>query len=102
MPRLLHQLGYSLRANAKVGEGAQHPDRDSQFNYLNEMAAGFIADGQPVISTGTKEKELIGDYKNGARSGRPAASPTASRSTTSPPGHWGNGAKLSPTASTTW
>src|SRR5487761_1764115 len=29
--RLLHQLGYSLQANAKVTEGAQHPDRDGQF-----------------------------------------------------------------------
>ena len=54
--RLLHQLGYSLQANAKVTEGAQHPDRDGQFNYLNEMAATFIAEGQPVISTDTKKK----------------------------------------------
>ena len=32
--RLLHRLGYSLQANAKVAEGRQHPDRDAQFNYL--------------------------------------------------------------------
>ena len=73
--RLLHQLGYSLQANAKVTEGAQHPDRDGQFNYLNEMAAGFIADGQPVISTGTKKKELIGDYKNGGEEWSPGGEP---------------------------
>ncbi|MGI8983223.1 MAG: ISAzo13-like element transposase-related protein [Acidimicrobiales bacterium] len=29
--RMLHYLGYSLQANAKVTEGAQHPDRDAQF-----------------------------------------------------------------------
>ena len=33
---LLHQLGYTLQANRKSKEGTQHPDRDAQFNYLNE------------------------------------------------------------------
>ena len=47
--RLLHRLGYSLQANAKVTEGRQHPDRDAQFRYLNDMAAGFIDDDQPAI-----------------------------------------------------
>ena len=37
--RLLHRLGYSLQANAKVTEGRQHPDRDAQFRYLNDLAA---------------------------------------------------------------
>ena len=73
--RLLHQLGYSLQANAKVTEGAQHPDRDGQFGYLNEMAARFLADGQPVISTDTKKKELIGDYKNGGEEWSPGGEP---------------------------
>jgi transposase len=73
--RLLHQLGYSLQANAKVTEGAQHPDRDGQLGYLNEMAANFIADGQPVISTDTKKKELIGDYKNGGAEWSPPGEP---------------------------
>lgn len=54
--RLLHRLGYSLQANAKVTEGTQHPDRDAQFRYLNDMAAGFIDDGQPVISVDTKRR----------------------------------------------
>jgi hypothetical protein len=63
--RLLHRLGYSLQANAKVTEGRQHPDRDAQFNYLNDMATAFIDDGQPVISVDTKKKELVGNYANG-------------------------------------
>jgi hypothetical protein len=62
-------------ANAKVTEGRQHPDRDGQFGYLNEMAASFIADGQPVISTDTKKKELIGDYKNGGQEWSPPGEP---------------------------
>ena len=51
--RLLHRLGYSLQANAKVTEGAQHPDRDAQFRYLNDIATTFIDDGQPAISVDT-------------------------------------------------
>jgi hypothetical protein len=54
--RLVHQLGYSLQANAKVTEGRQHPDRDAQFRYLNDMAQGFIDDNQPAISVDTKKR----------------------------------------------
>jgi len=60
--RLLHLLGYSLQANAKVTEGRQHPDRDEQFRYLNDTAVSFIAQNQPVISVDTKKKELIGEF----------------------------------------
>lgn len=74
--RLLHYLGYSLQANAKVTEGRQHPDRDAQFRYLNDMAAGFIDDDQPVISVDTKKKELIGDYANGGVEWAPGGEPT--------------------------
>ena len=28
---LLHELGYSLQANAKTLEGSSHPDRNAQF-----------------------------------------------------------------------
>ena len=73
--RLLHNLGYSLQANAKVSEGRQHPDRDAQFRYLNDTAAGFVADGQPVISVDTKKKELIGDYANGGNEWSPGGEP---------------------------
>ena len=54
--RLLHQLGYSLQAPSKQKEGTKSPDRDAQFNYLNETAVAFISDGQPVISVDTKKK----------------------------------------------
>jgi hypothetical protein len=74
--RLLHRLGYSLQANAKVTEGRQHPDRDAQFRYLNDMAAGFIEDDQPAISVDTKKKELIGDYANGGTEWSPGGEPT--------------------------
>jgi hypothetical protein len=73
--RLLHHLGYSLQANAKVTEGRQHPDRDAQFRYLNDMGRRFIDDGQPAISVDTKKKELIGDYANGGAEWAPAGEP---------------------------
>ena len=73
--RLLHQAGYSLQANAKTTEGAQHPDRDAQFGYLNEQAAQHIAAGDPVISVDAKKKELVGAYKNGGREWRPKGEP---------------------------
>lgn len=73
--RLLHLLGYSLQANAKVTDGRQHPDRDQQFRYLNDTAASFIARGQPVISVDTKKKELIGAFANGGTEWAPAGSP---------------------------
>src|SRR5215207_11618008 len=53
--RLLHRLGYSLQANAKVTEGAQHPDRDAQFRYLNDLATAFVDDDQPAIRVDTKK-----------------------------------------------
>jgi Rhodopirellula transposase DDE domain len=73
--RLLHHLGYSLQANAKVTEGRQHRDRDAQFRYLNDMGERFIDDGQPAISVDTKKKELIGDYANGGAEWAPAGEP---------------------------
>ena len=73
--RMLHHLGYSLQANAKVTEGAQHADRDAQFRYLNDMAANFIDEDQPVISVDTKKKELIGDYANRGAEWAPEGEP---------------------------
>jgi hypothetical protein len=34
--RLLKNLGYSPQANRKRLEGAQHPDRDAQFEHIGE------------------------------------------------------------------
>ena len=74
--RMLHYLGYSLQANAKVTEGAQHADRDAQFHYINDQAAEHLAAGQPVVSVDSKKKELVGDYANGGREWEPEGTPT--------------------------
>ena len=73
--RLLRQLGFSLQANRKTREGASHPDRNAQFEYINEKIKQFQAAGQPAISVDTKKKELVGDFKNGGRELRPKGDP---------------------------
>jgi hypothetical protein len=73
--KLLRLLGYSLQANRKTREGASHPDRDAQFEHINQAAKVAIAAGEPVISVDTKKKELVGDFKNGGREWRPKGTP---------------------------
>jgi Rhodopirellula transposase DDE domain len=72
---LLHGLGYSLQANRKTQEGTHHPDRDAQFNYINDQVKAALAAGEPAISVDTKKKELVGDFKNGGREWRPRGRP---------------------------
>jgi hypothetical protein len=64
---LLSDLGYSLQANRKTKEGRGHPDRDAQFEYINQQVRAFQAEGQPVVSIDAKKKELIGDFRNPGR-----------------------------------
>ena len=65
--RLLKELGYSLQANRKRLEGTQHPDRNAQFEHINETLRRQLAANEPAISVDTKKKELVGPYKNGGR-----------------------------------
>lgn len=72
---LLKQAGYSLQANRKTREGAAHPDRNAQFEFLNASVRRFDKRGQPAISVDTKKKELVGDFKNGGREWQPQGKP---------------------------
>jgi transposase len=65
--RLLKDLGYSLKANRKRLEGAQHPDRNAQFEHINEVLRRQLEANEPAISVDTKKRELVGPYKNGGR-----------------------------------
>jgi transposase len=73
--RLLHHLGYSLQANRKTVEGKQHPDRDAQFQHINQRVKAFQRQRQPVVSVDTKKKELIGPFHNGGREWNPQGDP---------------------------
>jgi hypothetical protein len=57
--RLLRQLGFSLQANRKTREGASHPDRNAQFEHINEKIKRFQAADQPAISVDTKKKGVL-------------------------------------------
>ena len=69
--RLLHRLGYRLQLPRKRQEGATHPDRNAQFEHINQTADEHLTAGQPVVSVDTKKKELVGNFKNGGRDSWP-------------------------------
>jgi Rhodopirellula transposase DDE domain len=76
---LLGELGYSLQSNRKEREGASHPDRNAQFEYINDQVRRFQRRGQPVVSVDTKKKELVGDFKNSGREYQPEGHPEGVR-----------------------
>jgi hypothetical protein len=73
--KMLRQAGYSLQGNRKTREGSSHPDRNAQFEYINDSVRRFLQRGQPAISVDTKKKELVGDFKNAGREWRPRGTP---------------------------
>ena len=72
---LLHEMGYSLQSNRRSREGTDHPDRDSQFRYINAQVENALAAGDPAISVDTKKKELVGDFRNGGKEWQPKGQP---------------------------
>ena len=73
---ILRELEYSLQGNKKTKEGADHPDRNKQFLYINKIAKQFLIEKNPVISVDTKKKELVGNYKNIGKEWAPKGQPT--------------------------
>jgi len=73
--KLLREHGYSLQAPNKSVEGAQHPDRNAQFEHINAKAEECIDRVFFVISVDTKKKELVGNFKNGGSEWQPAGEP---------------------------
>ena len=54
--KLLKANGLCLQANTKTLEGNQHPDRNTQFGYINAQASDHLDAGQPVISIDAKNE----------------------------------------------
>src|SRR5215207_7743388 len=73
--RLLRDNGFSLQGTAKTLEGAQHPDRNAQFTYINEQVKAHQAAGEPVISVDAKKKEQLGQLPAAGREWRPKGDP---------------------------
>ena len=74
--RILKEKGFALRANKKEieGHGKDHPDRDAQFHYLNEMCRRQKRRGGLTLSLDAKKSELIGNFKNQGREWQPQGS----------------------------
>jgi hypothetical protein len=74
--KILDAMSYSKQINQKLLQtGEPHPDRNAQFEHINNTAAGFLKAGEPVISVDTKKKEKIGNFKNEGSEYRPKKQP---------------------------
>ena len=81
--RELVKLGFSRQVNRKAGEGSKHPGRNAScrrracgtVEYINAKVVAAQTAGQPVISVGTKKKELAGNFKNGGSDDRAKGQP---------------------------
>jgi hypothetical protein len=78
--RLLEEMDYSLQANRKTREVTSHPDRNAQFEHINQRVKAFQRQGQPVISVDAKKKELVGDFRRSGREWQPQGHPEKVRS----------------------
>jgi transposase len=73
---ILEELGYSLQLNQKMLQiGDEHPDRNTQFEFINDKAKRFLAARLPVISIDAKKKENIGNFANNGKSYRKSKDP---------------------------
>jgi hypothetical protein len=75
----LKKLGYSLQSNRKTRDGASHPDRNAQFEYINEQVQAQIAQEEPVISVDTKKKENLGNYSAKGQEYEPKGHPVETK-----------------------
>lgn len=71
----LDKLGYGLQSTRKRMEGKTHPDRNAQFEFINNKVKDFQNRFQPVVSVDTKKKELIGCFANAGREYQPKGNP---------------------------
>jgi hypothetical protein len=62
--RLLKAHDYHLRVNSKQICAKQDPERNLQFEHIQEQRQQHDVAGEPKISTDAKKKELIGNFKN--------------------------------------
>lgn len=65
--RLLEEFDMDYREPQKIKTMTQHPDRNTQFEHIDELKQIYIASGEPILSMDTKRREMLGNY---ARPGR--------------------------------
>ena len=73
---MLKMLGYGLQADKKtLTVKPSHPDRDAQFEHINNEAKKAVVQGNPVLSIDAKKKENIGNFKNNGQTYQPYKTP---------------------------
>ncbi|MDR2300829.1 MAG: ISAzo13 family transposase [Deltaproteobacteria bacterium] len=63
--QILRQNGYNLQGTRRNDENRLQPDRQAQFQYLENRVRDRLDDGQPVVSVETRRRDpilLTGDY----------------------------------------
>ena len=74
--KLLEEMGFSLQINQKMKQvGNEAPDRDAQFQHINNTVKSYTESGNPVISVDCKKKENVGNFKNNGAEYAPNNSP---------------------------
>ena len=75
--KILEQMGFSLQINQKMKQvGKESPDRNEQFEHINETVIEYSKNNDPVISIDCKKKENIGNFKNNGAEYLPKKQPT--------------------------
>ena len=62
--QLLKDQNYALRVNRKSIAQTQHPERNRQFELIEDFRKQFEDADAPILSLDTKKKELIGNFRN--------------------------------------
>lgn len=66
--RIVKEKGYALKANKKdIEGGADHSDRDAQFQHINMQGRKMQIQGFPILSIDAKKTEKIGNLKNNGK-----------------------------------
>jgi transposase len=73
--QLLKSSGFSLQSNRKTREGADHPDRNAQFEHIAKRIKARQRRGEPALSVDTKKKEVLGNLKNPGKTYRRKRNP---------------------------
>ena len=61
--QLLKDQNYALRVNRKSIAQSQHPERNRQFELIEDFRRQFEDVGAPILSLDTKKKEPLGKMK---------------------------------------
>ncbi len=73
--KIMIDLGFSLQSNRKTLSKKDNPDRNAQFEIINDSILSFMKGNMPVISVDAKKRELIGNFKNAGSSWNKSGKP---------------------------